>query len=48
MLLFVKPVIASTQMRVLLHAMTRDPNIEDDMFRVQATKEVWFMNRDLQ
>ena len=25
-----------------------DPNDEDDTFRVQATKEVWFMNRDLQ
>jgi hypothetical protein len=28
--------------------MARDPNDEDDTFRVQATKEVWFMNRDLQ
>jgi hypothetical protein len=28
--------------------MAGDPNDEDDMFRVQATKEVWFMNRDLQ
>jgi hypothetical protein len=28
--------------------MARDPNNEDDTFRVQATKEVWFMNRDLQ
>jgi hypothetical protein len=28
--------------------MARDPNDEDDTFRVQATKEVWFMNQDLQ
>jgi hypothetical protein len=28
--------------------MAGDPNDEDDMFRVQATKEVWFMNLDLQ
>jgi hypothetical protein len=28
--------------------MTGDPNDEDDMFRVQATKEVWFINQDLQ
>jgi hypothetical protein len=28
--------------------MARDPNSADDMIRVQATKEVWFMNRDLQ
>jgi hypothetical protein len=25
-----------------------DPNNEDDTFRVQATKEILFMNRDLQ
>ena len=35
-------------MRVLLRAMAGDPNDEDDTFRVQATKEVWFMYRDLQ
>jgi hypothetical protein len=34
--------------QVLLRAMAGDPNDEDDMFRVQSTKEVWFMNRDLQ
>jgi hypothetical protein len=28
--------------------MARDPNDEDDTFRVQATKKVWFMNHDLQ
>jgi hypothetical protein len=28
--------------------MAGDPNDEDDMFRVLATKEVCFMNRDLQ
>jgi hypothetical protein len=28
--------------------MAGDPNDGDDMFRVQATKEVWFMNPDLQ
>jgi hypothetical protein len=28
--------------------MAGDPNIEDDMFQVHATKEVCFMNRDLQ
>jgi hypothetical protein len=28
--------------------MARDPNDEDDTFRVQATKEVCFMNRDIQ
>jgi hypothetical protein len=28
--------------------MAGDPNDEDDMFRFQATKEVWFMNQDLQ
>jgi hypothetical protein len=28
--------------------MAGDPNNEDDTFRVQATKEVWFMNWDLQ
>ena len=28
--------------------MAGDPNDEDDTFRVQATKEVSFMNRDLQ
>jgi hypothetical protein len=26
--------------------MAEDPNDEDDKFRVQATKDVWFMNRD--
>jgi hypothetical protein len=34
--------------RVLFRVMAGDPNNEDDMFRVQATKEVCFMNRDLQ
>jgi hypothetical protein len=28
--------------------MDGDPNNEDDTFSVQATKEVWFMNRDLE
>jgi hypothetical protein len=28
--------------------MAGDPNVEDDMYQGQATKEVWFMNRDLQ
>jgi hypothetical protein len=28
--------------------MAGDPNNEDDTFRVQAIKEVWFMNWDLQ
>jgi hypothetical protein len=28
--------------------MAGDPNNEDDTFRVQATKEILFMNRDLQ
>jgi hypothetical protein len=48
MLLFAKPVTASTKVRVLLCVMAGDPNDEDDTFRVQATKEVWFMNQDLQ
>jgi hypothetical protein len=28
--------------------MTEDPSDEDDTFRVQATKEVWFMKQELQ
>jgi hypothetical protein len=32
----------------IFRAMAGDPNDEDDTFRFQATKEVWFMNQDLQ